>query len=155
MAHHNWLFHGFHGALTDCSLNELFLHGYGFTWERSRGSSHRVQKKLDRCFATADWLEVFPFHKLSNLFAATSDHSPILLQFSPPSCGNVSHRFRFENLWLREEEFVSSFEMWWGSSNDLSLMPRLSHCAGFMANWGRNFLPKFRNKLKNCKVRVE
>ena len=26
---------------------------------------------------------------------------------------------------------------------------------GFMANWGRNFLQKFRNKLKNCKVRVE
>ena len=40
VAHPNWLFHGFHGALTDCSLNELFLHGYGFTWERSRGSPH-------------------------------------------------------------------------------------------------------------------
>ena len=26
---------------------------------------------------------------------------------------------------------------------------------GIMANWGRNFLQKFRNKLKNCKVRVE
>ena len=49
---------------------------------------------------------------------------------------NVSHRFRFKNLWLREEEFMSSFEMWWGSSVDLSLVSRLSHCAGFMANWG-------------------
>ena len=26
---------------------------------------------------------------------------------------------------------------------------------GIMANWGRNFLQKFHNKLKNCKVRVE
>ena len=112
VAHPNWLFHGFHAALTDCSLNELFLHGYGFTRERSRGSPHWVQEKLDRCFAIADWLEVFPSHKLSNLFAATSDHSPILLQFSPPSRWNVSHRFRFENLWLREEEFVFNFEMW-------------------------------------------
>ena len=77
---------------------------------------------------------MFPSHKLSNLFTATFDHSPILLQFLPPSHGNVSHRFRFENLWLREEEFVSSFEMWWGSSNDLSLVLLLSHCAGFMAN---------------------
>ena len=50
---------------------------------------------------------------------------------------------------------MSSFEMWWGSSADLSLVSRLSHCAGFMANWGRNFLQKFRNKLKNCKVQVE
>ena len=122
VAHPNWLFRGFHGALTDCSLNELFLHGYGFTWEQSRGSPHWVQEKLDRCFATANWLEVFPSHKLSNLFAATSDHSPILLQFSPPSHGNVSHWFRFENLWLREEEFVSSFEMWWGSFVDLFLV---------------------------------
>ena len=40
VAHPNWLFRGFHGALTNCSLNELFLHGYGFTWERSRGSPH-------------------------------------------------------------------------------------------------------------------
>ena len=28
VAHPGWLFRGFHGALTDCSLNELFLHGY-------------------------------------------------------------------------------------------------------------------------------
>ena len=131
------------------------MHGYGFTWERSRGSPHWVQEKLDRCFATTDWLEVFPSHKLSNLFAATFDLSPILLQFSPPSRRNVSHRFRLKNLWLREEEFVSSFEMWWGSSADISLVPRLSHYAGFMANWGRNFLQNFRNKLKNCKVQVE
>ena len=131
------------------------MHGYGFTWEWSRGSSHWVQEKMDRCFATADWLEVFPSLKLSNLFAATSDHYPILLQFSSPSRGNVSHRFRFENLWLREEEFVSSFEMWWGSSADISLVPWLSHCAGFMANWGRNVLQKFHNKLINCKVQVE
>ena len=47
VAHHDWLFRGFHGALTDCSLNELFLHGYGFTWERSKGSPHWVQEKLD------------------------------------------------------------------------------------------------------------
>ena len=122
VAHPDLHFLGFHGALTDCSLNELFLHGYGFTWEQSRGSPHWVQEKLDRCFVTANWLEVFPSHKLSNLFAATSDHSPILLQFSPPSHGNVSHRYRFENLWLREEEFVSSFEMWWGSFVDLFLV---------------------------------
>ena len=50
---------------------------------------------------------------------------------------------------------MSSFEMWWGSSTDFSLVPQLSHCAGFMANWGRNFLQKFHNKLKNCKVWVE
>ena len=50
---------------------------------------------------------------------------------------------------------MSIFEIWWGSSVDLSLVPRLSHCAGFMADWGRNFLQMFRNKLKNCKVRVE
>ena len=40
VAHLDWLFHGFDGVLTNCSLNELFLHGYGFTWERSRGSPH-------------------------------------------------------------------------------------------------------------------
>ena len=111
MAHSNWLFRGFHGALIDYSLNELFLHGYGFTWERSRGSSHWVKEKLDRCSTRSDWLEVFLSHKLSNLLVATSDHSPILLQFSPPPRRNVSHQFRFENLWLREEVFVSSFEM--------------------------------------------
>ena len=155
VAHPDWLFRGFHGALTDCSLNELFLHVMVLLGSGVGGSPHWVQEKLDRCFATADWLEVFPSHKLSNLFAATSDHSPILLQFSPPSRGNVSHQFRFENLWLREDEFVSSFEMWWGSSVDLSLVPLLSHCVGFMANWRRNFLQKFRNKLKNCNVRVE
>ena len=50
---------------------------------------------------------------------------------------------------------MSSIAMWWGSSTDLSLVPRLFHCTSFMANWGRNFLQKFRNKLKNCKVWVE
>ena len=62
MAHPDGLFRGFHGALTNYSLNKLFLHGYGFTWEWSRGSPHWVQEKLDWCFATADWLEVLPSH---------------------------------------------------------------------------------------------
>ena len=31
VAHLDWLFRGFHGALTDCGLNELLLHSYGFT----------------------------------------------------------------------------------------------------------------------------
>ena len=54
VAHPDWIFRGFHGVLTYCSLNELLLHGYGFTWERNRGSPHWVQEKLDWCFATAN-----------------------------------------------------------------------------------------------------
>ena len=48
---------------------------------------------------------------------------------------------------------MPNFENWWASSADLSLVSRLSHYAGFMADWGRNFLYKFCNK--KCKVRVE
>ena len=49
---------------------------------------------------------------------------------------------------------MSSFEMWRGSSADLSLVSRLSHCAGFMANWGRNFLQKFEINLKTVRCRL-
>ena len=44
-----------------------------------------------------------------------SDHFPIFLEE-----GDMKRRlspFRFENMWLEEEEFKDQMKMWWGSFN--------------------------------------
>ena len=40
-----------------------------------------VIERLDRAFATADWVHSYPHYSLHNLPIVDSDHGPILLNF--------------------------------------------------------------------------
>ena len=96
---------GFSGAFqrpsTDCALSELELLGHQFTWERGRGTTAWVQERLDRAFASVSWFTEFPLCRLTNLLSSSSDHSPILLELDISHRPGYTHRFRFENLWVR------------------------------------------------------
>ncbi|XP_073017769.1 uncharacterized protein [Primulina eburnea] len=45
------------------------------------------------------------YAQLSNLVAAISDHSPLLLKTIQPEVFIQKHKFHFENKWLREPDF--------------------------------------------------
>ncbi|XP_030479471.2 uncharacterized protein LOC115696725 [Cannabis sativa] len=44
----NWLVGGFNEALAECSLHDLELCGYPYTWEKSRGTVDWVEVRIDR-----------------------------------------------------------------------------------------------------------
>ena len=65
-----------------------------------------------------------------------------------------THRFRFENLWVREQDFNDSLKRWWQSSSDKDLIERLSLCSVSMAKWGREFWKRFRKRIKCCSEKL-
>lgn len=51
-----WLYRGFRQAISDCSLLDLPLEGYQFTWSnKSLGTSDSKEERLDRAFVTSTW----------------------------------------------------------------------------------------------------
>ncbi|XP_059627963.1 uncharacterized protein LOC132270774 [Cornus florida] len=75
-------------------LIDLPLEGATFTWSSGR-----------------DPEEKFPDVTQSALVRVTSDHVPLVLD-----CGGMRSRrtpFRFENMWLRVEDFQEKVQSWW------------------------------------------
>lgn len=59
-----------------------------------------MEERLDRVFASAEWLNRFTRVKVTSLEASCSDQLPIFMDPNPIAHTNRHNRFRFENLWL-------------------------------------------------------
>ena len=46
-------------SIRDSGLVDLGLHVYQFTWERGKGTTAWVKKKLDRGLANSSWMHMF------------------------------------------------------------------------------------------------
>jgi hypothetical protein len=119
--HPNWLCNGFRTAVSDCDLTDIRLEGYPFTWIKSRGQTNVIEERLDRAMATSLWLLMYLEVKLQNLLASHSDHSPILLQNSPLIRTQANYNFRFENMWLKEEDIDDVVEDGWGRDRGVTI----------------------------------
>lgn len=104
--HPQWLLSGFREAVSDCSLTDIYLEGYSFTWFKSKGSESAVEERLDRAMVTEDWLQLFPDAHLHNLLAPISDHNLILLTLEDSVVHKFQYSFKFENAWLVEPSLV-------------------------------------------------
>ena len=67
-------FRRFLGAV---AVEELHLNGRLFTWTNER--LHPTLERIDRAFASVDWLELYPNHHMRVLSSDCSDHAPLLL----------------------------------------------------------------------------
>lgn len=153
--HPQSLFTGFHNTIEECQLIELDLNGGNFTWEKSRGTSNWVRERLDRAFATQSWWSKFPLCHLKVVQVSRSDHDPIILELMKVDISRKSFRFRFENIWLKEPNFVTEVKEFWKSIPVAHLIPKLAEVSTYMARWGRTFFHKFREKIKVQKSIME
>jgi hypothetical protein len=99
----------FRRALDDLLLEELHLSGRLFTW-----SNHReppTLERLDRAFASVDWLEQYHCHHLRCLSSDCSDHAPLLLVLNSEPWGRP--RFRFEDCWVKLGGFLDAVRAAW------------------------------------------
>jgi len=92
----------FRRFINDTELHELNLKGRLYTWSNERDKP--TLERLDRVFASEDWVHNFPNHELSALGSDCSDHAPLLLR---TDC-SLPHfkRFRFENFWPRCDGYL-------------------------------------------------
>lgn len=101
-----WLHHGlmrrFRRVLDDLQLDEIHLSGRLYTW--SNGRDQPTLERLDRAFATVDWVEMYPNHQLCCLSSDCSDHAPLLLVLNSEPWAKP--RFRFDQYWAKIDGFL-------------------------------------------------
>ena len=153
--HPDWLLSGLKEVISDCSLLEVPLHRYPFTWERRRGTVNWVQERLDKVFATGAWLNLFPLCKLTNLIAGISNHSSTILNTIVVVPTRCKRRFRVENAWLSELEFQNVVHQNWVLSTRRDVISRLAECSSSMDALGTAFSLKFRKQIVDCKMQLD
>jgi hypothetical protein len=157
--HLNWLCDGFRSAIGDCDFTYIHLDGYPFTWIESRGSSHVLEERLDRAFTNTTWLMLYPEVRLQNLITSHYDHSPILLHTSVMVRNGNTYSFRFENIWLKEEDVSDVVEEGWSGKRDLDVgmdvTSRVSQCADKLQKWGKRKRMCFKQELTDCSEEKE
>ncbi|XP_074378457.1 uncharacterized protein LOC141719994 [Apium graveolens] len=102
--HARVLLEGFQEVVHESGLSDLGYIGSEFTWERARGTDHWIQERLDRGFANQEWRHMFPQATVTVMEVSTSDHMPLFVELNKTRYVPKSKRFRFENMWIKEEQ---------------------------------------------------
>ncbi|XP_074375304.1 uncharacterized protein LOC141717092 [Apium graveolens] len=84
-----------------------------------------------------------------------SDHDPIKTELVNATVSKKIFRFKFENTWLKEEEFSTEVSKFWLGLSPSHLLPKLIYVSSFMERRGRNFFHKFREKVLKQKAIID
>ncbi|KAJ8764121.1 hypothetical protein K2173_005027 [Erythroxylum novogranatense] len=146
---------GFRSCIVDCQLIEVPLVGFGFTWEWGRDSDSLVLERLDRAFVAADWLNSFPCHKLFNLVSSYSDHSSIKLFVSAVFLVKRAHRFKFENTWLLNNDFLEVVSCAWSQDRNVGVLAKICACSATLTDWQNSQDHNFTYQIAILKKRID
>lgn len=91
-----------------------------FTWTNRRKGFSNIAEKLDRFFWQGD-LRSLPFTLSCSVIPCSgSDHYPILLSLIDNK-SNCKAPFRFENMWMKDQNFLSLIENKWKEASVVGL----------------------------------
>jgi hypothetical protein len=80
---------------------DLGFSGNPYTWSNHHQGLGLIKERLDRSFASSDWICYFPSYLVSHLPAHNSDHYPFLLNTTIP-VPTLLKPFRFEEFCTRD-----------------------------------------------------
>ena len=75
-----------------------------------------MQERLDRGFENTGWKELFSEAEVRVWDMSTSDHRPLFLQTNRQVYAPKKRRFRFENIWVRENDCYNVVKNSWEST---------------------------------------
>ena len=75
---------GFRQVVNNCCFQDLGYCGPNFTWSNIKEGNQRISLRLDRAFATPEWLELFRNPKVHHLTESTFDHCILAISDSSP-----------------------------------------------------------------------
>ncbi|XP_062101909.1 uncharacterized protein LOC133809260 [Humulus lupulus] len=145
-----WLVQGFQDVVADCNLLDMDLMGYPFTWEKGRGSQNWVEVRLDRALICGRWQSLFPHARLVNMEVSLSDHTPLWLDIGLSKKKSFVRTFRFENAWAREPMCRQIIQDIWLRYQMDPLYPKIKCCSTALAEWGRNIIGCFKERITQC-----
>ncbi|KAF7824053.1 hypothetical protein G2W53_022197 [Senna tora] len=113
----------FRDACNHCGFTDMGFKGYPFTWNNGRRDQHNIQERLDRVFATEEWLLKFPYTEVNHISHFSSDHCALEISFDslPPSNHTRRQRlFRFEEAWCSDERCKDVINAVWQGTDAFS-----------------------------------
>ncbi|XP_058748667.1 uncharacterized protein LOC131621656 [Vicia villosa] len=86
------------------------------------------------------------------LRSSKPDHSPIMLHCDPTHrISHKSYRFRFENVWLKEDELFDVVNQSWNAVDNGEVLHRISNCAKELSIWNK---VKYKEKNHNLALHM-
>jgi hypothetical protein len=145
----------FRALVKNCGLFDLGYSGPAYTWTNKRFSSKPTFERLDRCLVNSEWCDVFPVSNVYNMpiFHCYSDHAAILLSTEGP-VRKIKKHFKFENWWLKEQDFQDYAKSMWNNSKNKSFSNRTNHLAGSLKIWCKKKKP-LQQKLDNLEEQIK
>ena len=141
----------FLNTINDLELCELKAKGQRFTWMNEREDEAFVMEKLDRAFASVEWVNKYPYYALYNHPILRSDHGSILLDFEI----HQPYRrrpFRFERMWLTHNACKDMIQKAWEAQTQGSRAFKLQHKLDSVRKraieWNRTVFGKIEKELK-------
>ena len=110
----------------DLQLCDLVAQGQQFTWMNKRVDENFLMERLDRAFASVEWIETYPNYALTNHPIIRSDHGPITLDFEL-KLPFQRRPFRFERIWITHPSCKEVVQRAWGSSTHGLRASQLMH----------------------------
>jgi exonuclease III len=148
----------FNDTINACDLNDLGYVGNKYTWVNNQPDNTHIKERLDRFFASSNWLNSFPRHVNKHLLRFTSDHNPILLEFHEENfTGNYLIRpriQRIEHIWIQDQESFLLVEKVWGSCRGSSHL-KLQTVFDQLARWGKTKYGELSTNIKNLQDDLE
>jgi hypothetical protein len=145
----------FNEAISQLDLMEIPLHGLSFTW--SNRQREPLLQRLDWFFISQEWSVIYPETHAITLPRDISNHVPCLVSFK--SKIPKPKIFRFENIWLQFEEFMSVFQNTWIGQQNLTdkaknLTAKFKITRKVLKEWQRS-LPKIDKTVGHIKLLIE
>ena len=99
----------FDSLIGEMELADPNLNNARFTWSNFR--QYPICCRLDKFLFSNAWAVGYQCYRQEVEVRVISDHSPVVLDTSPPKWGPTP--FRFENAWMEHKNFGRDFKKWW------------------------------------------
>ena len=151
---------GFRDTVDVCGLLDLGYKGTKWTFEKRVAGGTFTRVRLDRALGSVDWCARFPAAVVQHLNAATSDHSPILLQLDQSSKTRQDQKvFWYEVMWDTHPELKPTIQLAWEpNSHNLStaeVRVKLNELARNLGDWSKSSFGSVRTEIRQLKKELE
>jgi hypothetical protein len=148
----------FRNTISHCDLQDLGFKGNIFTWTNRQEGTHLIKSRLDRFFATPNWISMFPNYINTHLTRYRSDHCPILLDFSHISCTrnyNQQHYGKkFEQIWTTNENHYNIVKNAWQNGQG-NVGHKLQYTLNTLHNWGKKTFGVIPKRIKETQQELD
>ncbi|KAK2663492.1 hypothetical protein Ddye_002066 [Dipteronia dyeriana] len=150
----------FREALEDCGLEDMGFISPSFTWSNKMEGNYMIIKRIYRSFCNREWRGMFPHFSVRHIDFWSSDHIPLVLEFSAGAqiipLTRKGRRLFFEECWTDDREckgIVNSMGKGpVGSDVVDDILNKIENCGKILKSWN---IKKRRELRKDIKAKRE